>query len=131
GVADLRVVERDQLDHGRVQLVLVWYGRRAAFEVTDAGALVGDDQRAFEVAGVRGVNTEVGGKFHRAANTSRHINERPISEHGRVQGGKEVVGIRHHRAKVLLQQVRMLLHSFREGAEDNSQISQLLLERSS
>src|SRR5713226_4425272 len=95
-VLDLRVVERDQLDHGSVQLVFVADGCSAAFEVTDVGALVGDDQRAFELAGVRRVNAEVGGKFHRAANPLWHIGERPVREYGRVQRCEEVVGIRHH-----------------------------------
>ncbi len=79
-----------------MQLIFVADGRCAAFEVTDVGALVGDDQRAFELASVRRVNTEVGGKFHRAADPLWHIDERPVREHGRVQGGEEVVGIRHH-----------------------------------
>src|SRR5439155_8744866 len=100
-VLDLSVVERDQLDHSGVQLVYVADGRSAAFEVTDVGALVGDDQRAFELARVRRVNTEVGGKFHRAANPLWHINERPVSEHGRVQRGEEVVAVGHNRAQVL------------------------------
>ena len=51
-ILDLGVVERDQLDHRGVELVLVARGRRAAFEVAHIGALVGDDQRALELAGV-------------------------------------------------------------------------------
>ena len=43
-VLDLRVVERDQLDDRRVELVLVAHGRGAAFQVAHIGALVGDDQ---------------------------------------------------------------------------------------
>ena len=49
-VLDLGVVERDELDHRRVQLVLVALRRGAALEVGDVGALVGDDQRALELA---------------------------------------------------------------------------------
>ena len=79
-----------------MQLVFVADGRSAAFEVADIGALVGDDQRSFELAGVRRVNTEVGGQLHRAADPLGHIDERPVREHSRVQGGEEVVGIRHH-----------------------------------
>ena len=51
-VLDLGVVERDQLDHGGMQLVLVAHRRGAAFEVAHVGALVGDDERALELAGV-------------------------------------------------------------------------------
>src|SRR4029077_14947163 len=42
-IFDLGIVERDQLDHGGVKLVLVAHRRGAAFEVTHIGALVGDD----------------------------------------------------------------------------------------
>jgi hypothetical protein len=52
GVLDLGVVQRDQFDHGGVQLVLVALRRRAAFQIGDVAALVGDDQRALELAGV-------------------------------------------------------------------------------
>ena len=51
-VLDGRVVERDQLDHGRVELVLVAHRGGAAFEVADGRAFVGDDQRPLELARV-------------------------------------------------------------------------------
>ena len=51
-VLDRRVVERDELDDGGVQLVLVAHRRRAALEVAHVRALVGDDQRPLELAGV-------------------------------------------------------------------------------
>ena len=103
-VLDLGVVERDQLDHGGVELVLVAHRRGAAFEVADVGALVGDDQRALELAGVRGVDAEVGRQLHRAAHALRHVAERAVGEHRRVERREEVVADRHHRAEVLLHQ---------------------------
>src|SRR3546814_8026616 len=45
-VLDLGVVQRDQLDHRRVELVLVALRRGAALEVGNVGALIGDDQGA-------------------------------------------------------------------------------------
>src|SRR6267142_5734965 len=51
-IFDLGIVERDQFDDGSVQLVFVALRRGAAFEIADVGALVGDDQRALELAGV-------------------------------------------------------------------------------
>ncbi len=50
GIFDLGIVERDQLDHRGVKLVLVALGRGAAFEIADVSAFVGDDQRALELA---------------------------------------------------------------------------------
>src|SRR6185437_563750 len=52
GIFDLGIVERDEFDHRRVKLVLVSHRRGAALEVADVSALVGDDQRALELAGV-------------------------------------------------------------------------------
>ena len=46
-------VQRHQLDHRGMQLVLVALGRGAAFQIADVGAFVGDDQRALELAGLR------------------------------------------------------------------------------
>jgi hypothetical protein len=60
GVLDLRVVERDQFDDGCVQLVLVAHRRRAALEITDVGPFVRNDQCPLELAGVDGVDAEVG-----------------------------------------------------------------------
>jgi hypothetical protein len=45
-----RVVQRHQLDHRGVQLVLVAHRRGAAFEVAHVAALVGDDEGALELA---------------------------------------------------------------------------------
>ena len=41
---------------------------------------------------------------------------------------KKLSRVGHDRAQVLLHQLGMLLHSFRERTEDNSQLGQLLLE---
>ena len=84
-ILDLGVVERDQFDHRRMQLVLVAHRRGAAFEVADVGALVGDDQRALELAGVLLVDAEIGRQLHRAAHARRHVDERAVGEHRRVE----------------------------------------------
>jgi len=49
-------------------------------------------------------------------------------EDGRVQRRVEIVGMRHDRAQVLPHQVRMVLHGFGKRAEDDADISELLLE---
>ena len=92
------------------------------------GPLVGDEQRPLELAGVLGVDAEVGGQLHRAAHPLRHVAEGPVAEHRRVQGRVEVVGVGDHRADVLAHQVRMLADGFRERAEDDAELPQLLLE---
>src|SRR5690606_38312186 len=59
-VLDEGVVMGDELDHRRVQLVLVALGRRAALEVAHLAAGLGDDQRALELTGVARIDAEVG-----------------------------------------------------------------------
>src|SRR5205823_4260105 len=66
-VLDLRVLERDELDDGRVELVPVAHGRRAALEVGDRAPAVGDDERALELPRVGGVDPEVRRELHGAA----------------------------------------------------------------
>ncbi len=119
-IFDLGIVMRDQFDHGGVQLVLVAHRRGAAFEIADVGALVGDDQRALELAGVALVDAEIGRQLHRAAHARRHVDERAVGEHRRVQRGKEVVRGRHHRAEILLHQFGMFADRFRDRHEDHA-----------
>src|SRR5262249_6006770 len=59
-IFDLGVIERDELDDCGMELVLIALRRRAAFEIADVGALVGDNQRALELAGVALVDAEIG-----------------------------------------------------------------------
>ena len=127
-VLDPGIVERDQLHHRRVQLVLVAHRRGAAFEVADRRAFLGDDQGALELAGVARVDPEVGRQLHRALDALRDEDERAVGEHRRVQRGVEVVALRHDRAQVLLHQLRMVLHRLGERAEDDAVLAQLLLE---
>ncbi len=112
-----------------MQLVLVPHRRRAAFHVADVAPLVRHDQRPLELARLRRVDPEVRGQLHRTAHALRHVDERAVGEHRRVERREEVVGVRHHRAQVLLHQVRVLLHRLRERAEDDAVLLQLLLER--
>src|SRR5690606_15541124 len=77
-VLDLRVVERNQLDHRRVQLVLVTHRRRATFEVGDVRPLVGDDERPLELARLSLVDAEVRRQLHRAAHALWHVDERAV-----------------------------------------------------
>ena len=128
-VLDRRVVERDQLDDRGVELVLVALGRGASLEVAHRGALVGDDQGALELAGVLGVDAEVGRELHRAADALRDVHEGAVAEDRGVERGEEVVAGRHHRAQVLPHQLGMLAHRLGEGAEDDPHLAQRLLVR--
>ena len=128
GILDVRALQRHQFHHRRVQLVLVAHRRRAAFEVAHVAALVGDDQRALELAGIGRVDAEIGGQLHRAAHALRHIDEGAVGEDGRIQRREEIVRRRHHAAQIPAHQFRMLGDGLRDGAEDDAGLGQLLAE---
>ena len=111
-----------------MELVLVAHRCRATLEVADVRPLLGDDQGPLELAGPRGVDTEVGGQLHRAVHALGDEAERPVGEHRRVEGGEEVVPVGHHRPQVGTYQVRMVLHRLGERTEDDADLGQLLLE---
>ena len=119
---------RDELHHGGMQLVLVALRRRAAFEVADLAASLGDDQRAFELAGVARVDAEVRRQLHRTAHALGDVDERAVGEHRRVQCGIEVVAGRHDAAEIALDQFGVVLHRVREGTEDHTDGGELLAE---
>ncbi len=103
-----------------MELVLVALRRRAAFEIADVGALVGDDQRALELAGVLLVDPEIGRQLHRAANALRDVDEGSVGEDGRIQRGEVVVGDGNDRAEILLHELGMLADRLRDRAEDHA-----------
>ena len=100
-VLDLGALESDELDHRRVQLVLVAHRRGAALEVAHVRALLGDDEGPFELAGVGGIDAEVGGQLHRAVHALGDVAERAVGEHRGVERGEEVVPVGNDRAEVL------------------------------
>ena len=127
-VLDLGVVERDQFDHGGVELVLVAHRRGAAFEIGDVGALLGDDQRALELAGIPLIDAEIGRQLHRAAHALGHVDEGAVGEDRRVERGVEIVGDRHDRAEILPHDLRIFADRLGDRAEDDAGLLQLLLE---
>ena len=127
-VFHLGVFQHDDFHHRGVKLGGVTLGRGAAFQVADVAALVGDDQRALELAGVLGVDAEIGGQLHRAADARRDVDKGSVRKHGRVQRREEVVRRRHDRAEVLPDQFGMLADRFRDRAEDHAGLRQFILE---
>ena len=127
-ILDLGIVEGDQLDHGRVELVLVAPRRGAAFEIAHIGALVGDDEGALELAGIALVDAEIGRQLHRAAHARRQVDEGAVGEHRRIEGGEEIVGHRHHRTQILLHELGVLADRLRDRHEDHAGLPELLLE---
>ena len=119
-IFDLGIVQRDQFHNGGVQLILIAHRGGAAFQIGDVAALVRDDQRAFELAGVGGVDAEIGAQFHRTAHARRDVDEGAIGKDGAVQAGKIIVGDRHDAAQPLLHQIGIFLHRLADRTEDDA-----------
>ncbi len=128
GILHLGVFFDDDFDHGGVQLGHVALRCRAAFQIRDIAALVGDDQRAFELAGVFRVDTEIGAQLHRAAHTGRDIDKRAVRKYRRIQRCIVVVGRGHDRTQVFLDQLRMFTDRFGNRTEDHAGFLQLGLK---
>ncbi len=127
-ILDLGIVERDQFDHGGVELVLVAHRRGAAFEVAYVAALVGHDQRPFELPGVFRIDPEIGAELHRAAHTFGNVDEGPVRKDRAVEGGEEVVAHRHDLAEPLLDQLRVLADRLADREENDARLLQLFAE---
>ena len=65
-----------------MKLIGVKHRSGASLQITHGGTLLGNDQRAFELARVAGVDPEVGGEFHRALNTLGDEHKGAVAEHG-------------------------------------------------
>ena len=116
----------DDLDDGRVQRVAGVHRRRAALDVVHLGALVGDDQRALELAGVLRVDPEVGLQRHLAVDAGRDVDERAAGPHRRVERGELVVPGRDDGAEVLLDQVGVLAQGRVHVAEQDPLLGQVV-----
>ena len=130
-VLDLGVIQRNQLHHRCMQLVLIPHWRGAALQIAHRGSLLRHNQCPFKLARIRRVDAEIRGQFHRAPHAFGDETERPVAKHRRVKRRKVIVRVWHHHTEILLHQVRMLLNRFSERAKDNALLSQLLLERGS
>ena len=125
GILDLGVIERHQFDHGRVQLVLVALRRGAAFEVRHVGALLGDDQRALELAGILLVDAEIRRQFHRAAHALGDEHEGSVGEDGRIQRRVVIVCRRHDRAEIFPDDLRVFADRLRHRHEQHAGLGEL------
>ena len=128
GVFDLRIVHRHQFHHGGMKLVLVALRRGAAFEIAYIRAFFRNDERAFELARLLLVDTEIGRQLHRAAHALGDVDERPVGEDGGVERRKEIVRHRNDAAEIFLHQIRIVADGLRNRAEDDARLFQLFLE---
>ena len=56
----LIIAEGDEFDDGGMELVLIAHRRGTPLQIGDIGSFIGNDQRAFELSGVGGVDAKIG-----------------------------------------------------------------------
>ena len=127
-ILHLGVAFDDDLDHGRVQLVLVALRRGASLQIAHVGTFVGHDERPLELPRTGGVDAEIGRKLHRAAHALRDVAERPVGEDRRIERRIEIVGRGNHAPQVLPHQLGAVAQRLGNRAEDDAFLGQCLLE---
>ena len=128
GVLDGGVGFGVELNHGRVELVLVAHRRGAPFQVAHIAAFFHDNEGPLKLAGVHGVDAEVGAQLHGAAHALGHIDKAAVAEDGAVQRRIVVVAVGHHGAQILLDELGVVVDGFADAAEDDAMLGELLLE---
>ena len=109
-------------------MVLVAHWRGASFKIGNVSGFVANDEGTFELACVAGIDAEISGQLHRAANALGDIDKRAIGEDGRVEGCKIVVAVGHHASEVFAHQFGVFAHGFTETAKDDTLFLQTFLE---
>ena len=111
-----------------MKLVFVAHRGGATFEIRDVTTVVADNEGALKLSRVSRVDAEIGGEFHRTANTARNINEGTVGEDGTVERSEIIVAIGNDRAEVFAHEFRILSHGLTDGAEDDALFLQFFLE---
>src|SRR3954454_2015233 len=117
-----------QLDDRGVQRVGAVRRGSAALDVVHVGALVGEDQRALELAHVLRVDAEVGLQRHLDVDARGHVDERAARPHGAVESRELVVVRRDDPREVLLDEVLVLAQRGVHVREDHALGLELLVD---
>ena len=127
-IFDLGIFQGDQFDHGGMQLVFIAHRRGASLEIGYVAAFFSNDQRTLKLAGVFGVDAEIGRQFHRAAHAFGNVNKGAVGKDRAVEGGKIIVMHRHDFAQPSFDELGIFLDRLGDGAENHSRLLQLLAE---
>src|SRR5215210_3087270 len=128
-VPDARARLRYQLDDRRMERVRGVGRGRAALDVVDVRALVGDDERPLELAHVLRVDTEVRLKRDVDVDPRRDVHERSTRPDRGVERRELVVVGRDDGPEVLAHEVLVLAQAAVHVHEDDAALLPLLLER--
>ena len=126
-IFDFGVFFGHEFHDGAVELLAAKLRRGAAFEVAHARVVIGDNQRAFELACFLVVDAEIGGKVHGALDSRGNIDEASVAKDGAVEGRKVVVASGDHAPEILFNEFRVFLDGVADGAEDDAHFHEFLL----
>ena len=118
----------DDFDDGGMEgfAAVSWGG--AAFDVMDGCAFVDDDEGAFELAHVFGVDAEVGLEWHVDVDAGWDINEGAAGPNGGVEGGEFVVGGGDDAAEVFFEIFGVFLEGDVGGFEEDAFFGEIFAE---
>ena len=80
-----------------MQLVLVAHRCRTTFQIGHIAPVVAHDESTFELSRIPRVDSEIGGKFHRATHAFGNIDKGAVTKHCGIQRREIVVTIRDYR----------------------------------
>ena len=109
-----------------MQLILIAHRGGAAFEIAHIAALIGDDQGAFKLARIFGIDAEVGAELHRAAHAFWNINERAVRKDRAIERREIIVAHRHNAAEPFFHQLWIFADRLRDREEDDACLLQFL-----
>ena len=111
-----------------MERVLVVDGGRAALNIVDVRAFVGDDQRALKLAHCRRVDAEVRLQRDRHVNALGDVDEGSTGPGCRIQCRELVVTRGHALTEVLLEDLRVLAQAGVGVSEDDALSLQVILD---
>src|SRR5687767_2830494 len=109
-----------------MQLVLIKLGSGAAFEVRNVRAFLCDYQGSFKLSRLRIVDSEVGRKLHRTANSPGNKAKGAIGENCTIKRRKEIVVCRNNGTEILFDQIRIIPDCFGKRTKDDAMLFELL-----
>ena len=127
-VLKLRAFHRDQLDHSAVQRGGVKLRRRAAFHVGQLRAFIDDDERAFELTEILGVDPEIGLERMLHFHAWRHVDERSTAKNGAVERAEFVVADGNDFPEPVPENLRMMFQTIGAAHENDALLADRFLD---
>ena len=113
-----------------MKLVFIAHWSSTSLQVRNVSIIIGDNQGSLKLSGVAGIDTEITAQLHWATHSLRDIDEGTIAEHRTIKCRIEVITIRNDCSQIFLHQVGMFLYGLTNTTEDDTLLTEFLLESS-